>query len=68
MPKNVPIPSYWKGKCNTTADFPPSACNKKIIGARYFMDGFLRQGYRLNAASDYKSPRDGSGHGSWCAG
>lgn len=35
-----PIPSKWKGKCIEGDDFNSSNCNKKLIGARYYGDGF----------------------------
>ncbi|XP_057779799.1 subtilisin-like protease SBT3 [Salvia miltiorrhiza] len=55
------IPSRWKGVCDGGEDFNSSLCNKKIIGVRYF-----NQGYR---ASDpdrelKNSARDDEGHGS----
>lgn len=47
------------------------ACNKKLIGARYFLDGFLAEyGKPLNASEngdDLLSPRDGIGHGTHTA-
>eukprot|EP00850_Spirogloea_muscicola_P023424 SM000355S13191 [mRNA] locus=s355:24202:29654:+ [translate_table: standard] len=55
----------WKGKCNTTADFP--SCNNKLVSANYFINGFLADGqangYTL-ANSEFRSPRDILGHGS----
>ncbi|CAN1190692.1 Subtilisin-like protease SBT5.6 [Linum perenne] len=44
------IPKSWKGICETGQDFNSSHCNKKIIGARYYLKGF-------------ESPRDKDGHG-----
>ena len=38
-----------------------STCNDKIVGARYYYAGFGRKNIDK---SDYKSPRDGAGHGS----
>lgn len=35
-----PIPSRWKGKCVEGDDFNSSNCNRKLIGARYYGDGF----------------------------
>ena len=63
---NAPIPSYWRGTCNTTSDFPPSSCNKKLIGARFFARGFLSRN-SIDSSRDFMSPRDGNGHGTWCA-
>ncbi|XP_039004248.1 cucumisin-like [Hibiscus syriacus] len=50
-----PIPSKWKGTCQSSANF---TCNNKIIGAKYYRaDGDLDPNY------DFKSPRDSEGHG-----
>ncbi|GMI87188.1 hypothetical protein HRI_002388200 [Hibiscus trionum] len=49
-----PIPYRWKGTCQNLANF---TCNKKIIGARYYLtDG-------ENGPEDFISPRDAEGHG-----
>ncbi|XVF51178.1 hypothetical protein PTKIN_Ptkin04bG0163600 [Pterospermum kingtungense] len=62
-----PIPSRWKGICKSGDHFnPASHCNRKIIGARWFIDGFLAEyGQPLNTTEDqeYFSPRDANGHG-----
>ena len=39
-------------------------CNDKLIGARYYLEGF---GRKFVARDDYLSPRDGDGHGSHTA-
>src|SRR2546429_132116 len=33
-------PTDWKGICQAGANFPATACNNKLIGARYFVEGF----------------------------
>jgi hypothetical protein len=48
------------GDDDTFAD----ACNNKLIGARYYAEGF---GARNVADSEYLSPRDSSGHGTHTA-
>eukprot|EP00253_Pinus_taeda_P036621 PITA_36621 len=35
-----PIPSKWKGKCMEGENFNSSNCNRKLIGARYYGNGF----------------------------
>ncbi|KAI8546104.1 hypothetical protein RHMOL_Rhmol07G0090200 [Rhododendron molle] len=62
-----PIPSRWKGQCDSGQAFNATTdCNKKIIGARWFIDGFLasnKQPLNTSENQDYLSPRDSSGHG-----
>ncbi|XP_042398938.1 subtilisin-like protease SBT3.9 [Zingiber officinale] len=58
-----PIPSRWKGTCETGQNFTMNNCNRKIIGARWYARG-VNASY-LNV--DYKSPRDYSGHGTHTA-
>jgi subtilisin family serine protease len=62
-------PSYppatgWKGTCQTGDGFPPTACNNKLIGARYFVEGFKARNVQ---EGDFLSPRDVNGHGSHVA-
>ncbi|KAJ8748211.1 hypothetical protein K2173_000619 [Erythroxylum novogranatense] len=56
-----PIPSKWKGICQTGSDLS-FHCNRKLIGARYFNKGYASVAGPLN--SSYNRPRDGDGHGS----
>ncbi|KAG8381587.1 hypothetical protein BUALT_Bualt06G0137000 [Buddleja alternifolia] len=66
-----PIPSKWKGFCQSGHFFDPKKhCNKKLIGARYFIDGFLAsiQGpFNATENNEFISPRDSDGHGTHCA-
>ncbi|OMP02780.1 hypothetical protein COLO4_10836 [Corchorus olitorius] len=62
-----PIPSRWKGHCQSGQLFNGTTdCNRKLIGAKYFIDGFLSendQPFNTTSAPDYMSPRDSFGHG-----
>ncbi|KAJ0103402.1 hypothetical protein Patl1_05768 [Pistacia atlantica] len=51
------IPSRWKGVCMESPDFNKSNCNRKLIGARYYVAN----------KSDTGSARDYDGHGTHCA-
>jgi subtilisin family serine protease len=57
-------PTDWKGTCQTGAAFPAGACNAKLIGARYFVEGFGADNLK---AGEFLSPRDANGHGSHVA-
>src|SRR5438105_3260533 len=59
-----PAPSDWKGTCQAGADFPAITCNHKLIGARYFVEGF---GAKNLKAGEFLSARDANGHGSHVA-
>ncbi|XP_019195101.1 PREDICTED: subtilisin-like protease SBT3.9 [Ipomoea nil] len=62
-----PIPSKWKGYCESGEQFDPKKhCNRKLIGARYFIKGYLAvigQPGNVTGIADYISPRDIKGHG-----
>jgi len=60
----VPVPDGWAGRCVSGERFKVTACNDKLIGARYYVAGF---GKHNIAKSDFLSPRDGDGHGSHTA-
>ncbi|CAI5971951.1 unnamed protein product [Closterium sp. NIES-65] len=57
----------WRGKCAATKDFKATSCNNKIIAAQFFSAAYLKanKGY---PKGEYASPRDSTGHGTWCAG
>ncbi|KAJ3679065.1 hypothetical protein LUZ60_017076 [Juncus effusus] len=58
-----PIPSKWRGICQTDNLDSPFSCNRKLIGARYFNKGYeAALGILLN--STFQTPRDLDGHGS----
>lgn len=57
----------WKGNCESGEEFNSSQhCNRKIIGASWFVKGFLAEyGRPLNTSgeTEFLSPRDANGHG-----
>ncbi|KAJ9141465.1 hypothetical protein P3X46_032002 [Hevea brasiliensis] len=57
------IPKRWKGKCVSAKNFNPKLCNKKLIGARYF----LIEHEKEFPGAEVLSPRDYSGHGTHTA-
>lgn len=58
-------PAGFHGACQTGVEWDATDCNSKLVSARYFVKGF---GEDHLAASEYLSPRDGTGHGSHVAG
>jgi len=65
-------PAKWKGACVAGEGFTTAMCNNKLIGARFYGDAWLagaaasKGGYSINSL-EFKSPRDGGGHGSHTA-
>ncbi|KAJ1687363.1 hypothetical protein LUZ63_018753 [Rhynchospora breviuscula] len=66
-----PIPKSWRGKCVKADTFDPAtACNRKLIGARFYLAGFELEYGPLNATgfdAEFRSPRDRLGHGTHTA-
>ncbi|HHQ13509.1 MAG TPA: serine protease, partial [Chromatiales bacterium] len=60
-----PALAGWRGRCETGDRFTAGDCNGKIVGARYYIDGFL-QTHRLDP-NEFISPRDADGHGTHIA-
>ncbi|KAI4297674.1 hypothetical protein L6164_037555 [Bauhinia variegata] len=58
-------PTRWRGKCEEGQNFSHSHCNRKIIGARWYVKGYEAEFGKLNTSDEieYLSPRDASGHG-----
>ncbi|GJP49766.1 hypothetical protein CLOM_g8938 [Closterium sp. NIES-68] len=62
------FPKTWRGQpadCKRTADF--QRCTRKVLQASYFLKAFESQFGAIDTASDWRSPRDADGHGSWVA-
>ncbi|MBD8609958.1 S8 family serine peptidase [Frigoribacterium sp. CFBP 13729] len=57
----------FTGVCQTGVQFTASDCNTKLVGARYFVDGFGVDNIGTEEQGEYLSPRDGNGHGSHTA-
>ncbi|KAB2608967.1 subtilisin-like protease SBT5.3 [Pyrus ussuriensis x Pyrus communis] len=65
-----PIPTRWKGRCESGESFNATThCNRKLIGAKWFIDGFLADNEQpFNTVFwEFYSPRDGAGHGTHTA-
>ncbi|KAG0624937.1 hypothetical protein M758_2G015400 [Ceratodon purpureus] len=58
-----PIPKKWKGECARGEMFGPENCNRKLIGAKYYLKGYEAHVGPVNASLDYRSARDIDGHG-----
>ncbi|XP_021279975.1 subtilisin-like protease SBT1.1 [Herrania umbratica] len=61
------VPSRWKGACEEGTKFTQSNCNKKLIGARAFFQGYEAAAGMINETKDYRSARDAEGHGTHTA-
>ncbi|KAK1402667.1 Subtilisin-like protease [Heracleum sosnowskyi] len=59
------VPSRWRGICQEGEKFSRSNCNRKIIGARWYIKGYEAEFGKLNKSDgvEFLSPRDASGHG-----
>jgi len=57
----------FHGVCQTGEQFTAADCSTKLIGARYFLDGFGADRIGDASTGEYVSPRDGDGHGSHTA-
>ncbi|TKY55644.1 Subtilisin protease SBT1.7 [Spatholobus suberectus] len=62
-----PVPSGWKGECQTGTNFTASSCNRKLIGARFFANGCEAMLGPINETEESRSPRDDDGHGTHTA-
>ncbi|KAJ4966433.1 hypothetical protein NE237_018282 [Protea cynaroides] len=59
------VPSRWNGVCQVGEEFNISNCNRKIIGARWYLKGYEAEFGKLNTSGmiEFLSPRDAVGHG-----
>ncbi|XP_051139390.1 subtilisin-like protease SBT1.7 [Andrographis paniculata] len=62
-----PVPSIWKGTCEVGKSFSASSCNRKLIGARFFLKGYESAYGPIDETIESKSPRDDDGHGTHTA-
>ncbi|BDZ63771.1 S8 family peptidase [Agromyces mangrovi Wang et al. 2018] len=58
----------FTGTCQVGEQFEASDCSTKVVGARYYLDGFGAAAIGDASVGEYVSPRDGDGHGSHTAG
>ncbi|KAJ0971043.1 hypothetical protein J5N97_019002 [Dioscorea zingiberensis] len=66
----APVPSRWKGTCQHGEQFNSTNCNKKLIGARWFLKGAEAETKRsINSIKEDEciSARDVIGHGTHTA-
>ncbi|KAI4989208.1 hypothetical protein ZWY2020_036525 [Hordeum vulgare] len=63
------VPRRWKGQCVAGERFNASNCNRKIIGAKWFIKGYQAEYGKMNTADihEYMSARDAVGHGTHTA-
>ena len=60
-----PAPANWRGVCQTGEGFQAEDCNNKLIGARFYNEGFLAEGPA--DPNEFASPADADGHGTHIA-
>ncbi|EYU28145.1 hypothetical protein ABFS82_13G090700 [Erythranthe guttata] len=58
-----PIPTTWNGFCQTGVGFDSSHCNRKLVGARYYLRAYEANFGPLDPTIDFRSARDSVGHG-----
>lgn len=63
----APVPPHWKGICQKGEKFNSSNCNRKLIGARWFIKGIMDMINASTNTDEYFSPRDAVGHGTHTA-
>ena len=58
-------PTGFSGACQAGPGFEAKYCNNKVVGARFYVDGFLSR-HKLDP-HEFRSPRDAAGHGTHVA-
>ncbi|KAG6536782.1 hypothetical protein ZIOFF_001851 [Zingiber officinale] len=59
-----PVPASWRGECEEAKDFTAAAaCNRKLVGARFFSKGYEAATGPIDESKESRSPRDDQGHG-----
>lgn len=58
-------PAQWAGTCEAGEGWDANDCNNKLIGARFYNEGFLAGDTIVDG--DFLSPRDSDGHGTHTA-
>ncbi|CAD6213611.1 unnamed protein product [Miscanthus lutarioriparius] len=56
------VPAWWKGACEAGAS-GFAACNRKLVGARFFSKGYEAAMGPMDTDRESRSPRDDDGHG-----
>ncbi|HEY5623216.1 MAG TPA: S8 family serine peptidase [Gammaproteobacteria bacterium] len=56
---------HFTGICEAGEGFPETSCNNKLVGARFYIDGFLARN-ELDPG-EFRSPKDADGHGTHIA-
>ncbi|GJN22459.1 hypothetical protein PR202_gb10020 [Eleusine coracana subsp. coracana] len=63
-----PPPPKFRGSCVSTPAFNASAyCNNKLVGAKFFSEGYEAESGGFNETEESKSPLDTHGHGTHTA-
>ncbi len=63
------IPAHWRGTCEAGENFSTEDCNRKLLGARYYIEGALADGDFEDVIdiNEFVSPADADGHGTHIA-
>lgn len=63
------VPKKFKGECVNGENFTSANCNRKIVGARFYLKGFEAENGPLESIGGvfFRSPRDSDGHGTHTA-